>query len=218
MIISVFRIVEEALEETGTYLDAGDLTDLIIEQLTPIVQRGVRQESQKVASQRGEDRKSFELKVVRQVSQSLRPTIIRIIKATVAESNVGKLILRKKNLNFLRIKIPIFFSDLSNIEALFRTIIRALRPVVYAEVQKALSSATLSYNVDANALTDLIMKEISPFVREALKQEVRQVTVKAPPRPVPAPKATDLTSIFGISGKNIVKVDSPTHNYGYETK
>ena len=109
---------------------------------------------------------------------------------------------------------------MSNIEALFRTIIRALRPVVYAEVQKALSSATLSYNVDANALTDLIMKEISPFVREALKQEVRQVTIKAPtrPRPAPAAKATDLTSIFGISGKNIVKVDSPTHNYGYETK
>ena len=94
--ISVFRIVEEALEETGTYLDAGDLTDLIIEQLTPIVQRGVRQESQKVASQRGEDRKRFELTVVRQVSQSLRPTIIRIIKATVAESDVGKLSSRKK--------------------------------------------------------------------------------------------------------------------------
>ena len=108
---------------------------------------------------------------------------------------------------------------MSNIEALFRTIIRALRPVVYAEVQKALSLATLSYNVDANALTDLIMKEISPFVREALKQEVRQLTVEAPvfiqPKP---PRATDLTSIFGISGKNIVKVDSPTHNYGYETK
>ena len=122
--------------------------------------------------------------------------------------------------NFCNTESPIFFSDLSNIEALFRTIIRALRPVVYAEVQKALSSATLSYNVDANALTDLIMKEISPFVREALKQEVRQVTIKAPtrPRPAPAPKATDLTSIFGISGKNIVKVDSPTHNYGYETK
>ena len=112
-----------------------------------------------------------------------------------------------------------FLSDLSNIEGLFRTIIRALRPVVYAEVQKALSTATLSYNVDANALTDLIMKEISPFVLEALKQEVRQVTVKAPPRrPAPAPKGTDLTSIFGISGKNVVKVDSPTHNYGYETK
>ena len=65
------------------------------------------------------------------------------------------------------------FSDLSNFEGLFRTIIKALRPVVYQEVQKALSASYNSYNVDANELSELIMTELTPFVREALTQEVQ---------------------------------------------
>merc|ERR1712012_751098 len=149
----VFRIVEEALQETyTTYLDAGDLTELIISELIPIVEEGVQQESENVlASQNGEEKRRFELRVVQEVSQSLRPTIIRIIQATIAQSSV----------------------DLSNFEALFRTIIKALRPVVYQEVQKALSASYNSYNVDANELSELIMTELTPFVREALTQEVQ---------------------------------------------
>ena len=88
----VFRIVEEALQETyTTYLDAGDLTELIITELIPIVEEGVQQESENVlASQNGEEKRRFELRVVQEVSQSLRPTIIRIIQATIAQSSVGK--------------------------------------------------------------------------------------------------------------------------------
>ena len=79
----VFRVVEQVLIETSsTYLDAGDLTDLIITQLTPIIEQGVSNESANL--QENADLQNFELQVVQEVSQSLKPTIIRIIQVTVA--------------------------------------------------------------------------------------------------------------------------------------
>ena len=78
-----FRVVEQVLIETSsTYLDAGDLTDMIITQLTPIIDQGVSNESANL--QESVDLQNFELQVVQEVSQSLKPTIIRIIQATVA--------------------------------------------------------------------------------------------------------------------------------------
>ena len=83
----VFREVEQVLIETSsTYLDAGDLTDLIITQLTPIVEQGVSNESANL--QESVDLQNFELQVVQEVSQSLKPTIIRIIQVTVAGMHV----------------------------------------------------------------------------------------------------------------------------------
>ena len=55
-----FRVVEQALIETSsTYLDAGELTDLIITQLTPIVEQGVSNESANL--QESVDLQNFEL-------------------------------------------------------------------------------------------------------------------------------------------------------------
>merc|ERR1711988_2020447 len=148
----VFRVVEQALIETSsTYLDAGDLTDLIITQLTPIVEQGVSNESANL--QESVDLQNFELQVVQEVSQSLKPTIIRIIQVTVAESSV----------------------DLSNFEALFETIITALKPVVYTEVDRALTSSKYANKIDPNTLAQKIILEISPYVREALQKEVKRI-------------------------------------------
>jgi len=148
----VFRVVEQALIETSsTYLDAGDLTDLIITQLTPIVEQGVSNESANL--QESVDLQNFELQVVQEVSQSLKPTIIRIIQVTVAESSV----------------------DLSNFEVLFETIITALKPVVYTEVDRALTSSKYANKIDPNTLAQKIILEISPYVREALQKEVKRI-------------------------------------------
>ena len=57
-------------------------TDLITTQLTPIVEQGVSKESANL--QESVDLQNFELQVVQEVSQSLKPTIIRIIQVTVA--------------------------------------------------------------------------------------------------------------------------------------
>ena len=44
----VFQIVTEVLEETNTnYLDAGELTDLIVVELTPVIEQGVNEEAER---------------------------------------------------------------------------------------------------------------------------------------------------------------------------
>ena len=99
----VFRVVEEALIETSTtHLDSGDLTDMIIMQLTPIVEQGVQQESQALLASQAAD---LEDQVVRQVISSLKTTVIRIVQATVSTSGV----------------------DLTNVDSLLQTILIQLK-------------------------------------------------------------------------------------------
>ena len=99
----VFRVVEEALIETSTtHLDSGDLTDMIIMQLTPIVEQGVQQESQALLASQAAD---LEDQVVKQVISSLKTTVIRIVQATVSTSGV----------------------DLTNVDSLLQTILIQLK-------------------------------------------------------------------------------------------
>ena len=65
--------------------------------------------------------------------------------------------------------------DLSNFEVLFETIITALKPVVYTEVDRALASSKYANKIDANALAQKIILEITPYVREALQKEVQKI-------------------------------------------
>ena len=58
-------------------------------------------------------------------------------------------------------------------------------------------------------LRPMIIKELQ-IIKSSLRAPV-------PPPPQPRPSGgSDLLSIFGVNGKNTVKVDTPTHNYGYE--
>merc|ERR1712141_622742 len=146
----VFRVVEEALIETSTtHLDSGDLTDMIIMQLTPIVEQGVQQESQALLASQAAD---LEDQVVRQVISSLKTTVIRIVQATVSTSGV----------------------DLTNVESLLQTILIQLKPVVRQEVENALRVTSVT-GINAESLTNRIVLEITPFVRQALQQEVQKV-------------------------------------------
>merc|ERR1711953_872503 len=148
----VFNVVTEVLRETGTtYLDAGELTDLIILQLTPVIESGVNEEAQALIANSLAQKSKLEDDIVLEITTSLRPTIIRIIQASVQSS------------------------DLSDIESLFRAILSRLRIVVLKEVQDALASSPLNSNIDANQLTDRIMLELTPFVRQALEAEVQKL-------------------------------------------
>jgi hypothetical protein len=91
--------------------------------------------------------------VVQLIITDLRPTILRIIQATVSSSSV----------------------DLSNTEGLLKTILVQLRPVVLQEVRSALSQSQVAGNINANSLTDRIILEMTPFVRQALQNEVQKV-------------------------------------------
>ncbi len=104
---------------------------LFIDQITPFVQQALRQEVQEQKKKNDQLRKANEDRVVRTIISELRPTFVRIIQATVAQS------------------------DLTNYEGLFQTIIVQLRPVVLAEVRTALQ--TSSYTFDAQVLTNRIM-------------------------------------------------------------
>jgi len=144
----VFQIVTEVLEITSTtYLDAGELTETIMVQLKPIIELGVSEESEKVLNQQLGVQKN---NLVLQISTELKPTIISIIKATVAQS------------------------DLSNLDGLLEAILKQLRPVVLRACEAGLAASSL--NLDANELADEIMIQITPFVSSSLEQEAQKAT------------------------------------------
>merc|ERR1712241_107447 len=93
---------------------------------------------------------NLENKVVRQVTTELRPTVIQVVQATVSSAGV----------------------DTSDIGKLLETILVQLRPVVLNEVRNALKTST--YPLDAQSLTVRIVKELRPFVSEALKKELAE--------------------------------------------
>jgi hypothetical protein len=213
----VFQVVGEVLSKSSaTYLDAGGLTDLIVMELTPVIEDGVQEEAtqvqlslrnqeeqqrleqqrleqqrleqqrlkqqkleqQRLVQQRLEQqrleqqrleqqrleqqrleqqrRQEFEANVVTRITNELRPTIIRIIQATVASSP----------------------GSLSNYDTLLQTILTHLRPVVYREVETALATSSLKIKLNADTLTDRIMRDITPFVRQALDQEVQKASAE----------------------------------------
>jgi len=144
----VFQIVTEVLEITSTtYLDAGELTETIMIQLKPIIELGVSEESEKVLNQQLGVQKN---NLVLQISTELKPTIISVIKAAVAQS------------------------DLSNLDGLLETILKQLRPVVLRACEAGLAASNL--NLDANELADEIMIQITPFVSSSLEQEAQKAS------------------------------------------
>ena len=114
---------------------------------------------------------------------------IRVVQATVSSAGV----------------------DTSDTRKLLETILVQLRPVVLNEVRNALRTST--YPLDAQSLTIRIIKNLRPFVAEALKKELAKRPAPTP-APIPAPSG-GLSSIFG-NGENFVKVESPDINYNYE--
>merc|ERR1712213_279510 len=148
----VFQVVTEVLRETGTTsLDAGELTDLIVLRLTPVTEQGVNQEAQAIIASSLAQKAKLEDEIVLEITTNLRPTIIRIIQASVQSS------------------------DLSDIDSLFQAILKRLRLVVLNEVQTALANSPLSLDIDANQLTDRIMIELTPFVKQDLEAAVEKL-------------------------------------------
>ncbi len=97
----------------------------------PFVRQALEQEVQKQQAKVEQQKAQQKAQVVKTIIAELRPTIIRIIQATVAQS------------------------DLSNYKALFQTIITQLWPVVPSSVQNVLT--TSSYRFDTQVLKDQIM-------------------------------------------------------------
>jgi len=68
-----------------------------------------------------------------------------------------------------------------------------------------------------NVLMQRIGQALRPLILRQIQVYKQSQVPVVKPRPQP-PQTTGggLTSIFGVSGKNTVKFDSPQNNYGYE--
>merc|ERR1712051_1088496 len=129
---------------------------------------------------------NLENQVVKQVTTELRPTVIQVVQATTSSAGI----------------------DTSDVGKLLETILVQLRPVVLNEVRNALKTST--YPLDAQSLTVRIVKELRPFVSEALKKELAKVSVKAQGQVISEVKAElepavikVIESVVGASGVDL---------------
>ena len=68
-----------------------------------------------------------------------------------------------------------------------------------------------------NVLMQRIVAALKPIILREIQVYKQSQVVVRPPAPAPKPVTSGgLTGIFGVSGKNTVKFDSPNNNYGYE--
>jgi len=111
--------------------------------------------TQTVTSLVGNRVADLESQVVKQVTTELKPTVIQVVQATTQSAGI----------------------DTSDAAKLLETILVQLRPVVLNEVRNALK--TSDYPLDAQSLTVRIVKELRPFVSEALKKELAKVNAEA---------------------------------------
>merc|ERR1712226_407718 len=129
--------------------NAQSLTGRIVKELTPFVRRGVGNQILELQKQQ----QATATKIVTSVIQDLRPTIIRIIKESVRN----------------------YKGDLSKYGNLVETILTQLRPVVLAEVRRALATSTDPghSHLKADDLTEKIMLRLRGFVEEGVQEQVR---------------------------------------------
>merc|ERR1711899_279474 len=97
----------------------------------------------------GQEKKITADQIVNQVVTELKPTVITVIKTTVANSTV----------------------DIKTYGNLVDVILTQLKPVVTAAVNNALATSPHDH-LDANELITRILQKLRPFVEEALRKEV----------------------------------------------
>ena len=133
--------------------NAENLTARIVKELTPFVRRGVGAQIAALQAQLAQQEKITAEKIVSSVIRDLRPIIIRIIKESVRN----------------------YKGDLSKYGNLVETIMLQLRPVVLAEVRRALAASTDPghNNLSAEELTNKIMLQLRGFVEEGVQEQVK---------------------------------------------
>lgn len=130
------------------HLDANELITRILVELRPFVVEAIRKEVVNKQPQITEE------DIVKIVIKQLEGTVIRVIKSAVAASTDKDL--------------------LRNQEKLVQTIIVQMRPVVFQAVERALVASNV-HGLNKNTLTDRIVTELTPFVRRAVGQHIKEL-------------------------------------------
>ena len=116
----------------------------------------------------------------------------------------------------------------SSVEIIVGSILDDIRPSVRQTVRTMISTRFEIFNVDDSSfvekITGRVIQQITEYTREQVEYFMEQSKIPAQPaKPVlnkswpPAVGSGSLQSIFGISGANNVKVETPGYQYAYVT-
>merc|ERR1711992_123921 len=187
----VFKAVSVALKSSPYKLDAEKLTVRIIIEITPSIESGVQAEVEAVKAQ--------------QVSQDLADEIV-----AWAPGRLSRLIKRRV--------AALLSSETRNLPD--SVIVDRIVAGMQGDIISAIKGNDKYRVVVGKKGFDVLMQRIIAALKPIILREIQfykssQVVVKPVPQPKPV-SSGGLTGIFGISGKNTVKFDSPANNYGYE--
>merc|ERR1712004_657492 len=190
----VFNAVSVALKSSPYKLDAEKLTVRIIIEITPSIESGVQAEVEAVKAQ--------------QVSQDLADEIV-----AWAPGRLTGLIKRRV--------AALLSSETRNLPD--SVIVDRIVAGMQGDIIKAIEGNDKYRVVVGKQGFDVLMQRITAALKPIILREIQfykssQVVVKPVPAPQPKPVSSGggLTGIFGVSGKNTVKFDSPDNRYGYE--
>ena len=189
----VLQAVRRALQSSSLNLDAQNMVVKIIIQLTPSIETGVQKEVQ-VAQVAKE-----------QQIQALYDEILAIIPPSM--SGVVK----------QKVSVLMQQADSQNLpeSVLVERIIASLQGDVIGAIE---ADSRFRVVVNSNGFAQLmqrIMSALRPIIIQEIQIFKSSLVVQQPVQPVQS--SGSLSSIFGVGGRNTVKVNTPAFNYGYET-
>lgn len=214
----VLQAVRTALKTSPYKLDAQKLSVRIIIELTPFVETGVEQQVQAVKEQNSG--------LIQTIVDRLRPAIINTVKGI--EGNAISEDLMNEIVSVISLRMKGLIKQ--RVDALMKTDSslpdNVLADRVLASMQQDIIGAIVrdpKYRaVEGKKGFGLLMQKILDVLRPIVLQEIQlwrsANTVKVEKPAPPVQSSGSLTSVFGVSGQNFVKVDTPAFNYGYETR
>lgn len=203
-------------------LDAEKLTVRIIIEITPSIESGVLQEVEAVKATQSQVNDGL----IQLLIDDLKPAILGInanddqISQDLADEIVAWAPGRLGGLIKQRVS-ALLSSENRNLpdSVIVDRVVAGMQGDIINAIENHDKYRVVINKKGFNVLMQRIVAALKPIIlREVQLYKQSQVQVVQPkPQPQPAPQTGGgLTSIFGVSGKNTVKFDSPTNNYGYE--
>ena len=220
MIIFI-KAVSVALKSSPYKLDAEKLTVRIIIEITPSIESGVQAEVEAVKAQQVSQVNDG---LIQTIVDRLNPALLGLdfaqveqISQDLADEIVAWAPGRLSGLIKRRVA-ALLSSETRNLPD--SVIVDRIVAGMQGDIISAIKGNDKYRVVVGKKGFDVLMQRIIAALKPIILREIQvykssQVVVKPAPQPKPV-SSGGLTGIFGISGKNTVKFDSPANNYGYE--
>lgn len=218
---TIFQAVQIALQAVPHQFSADDITIRIIIEITPSIEIGVDEQVEVVKEQQND---SFLIDLINRlkpaivntvgnlgaISDDLLDEIVRVIPGRVSP------VVTQKVANLMRQPGSDSLSD----SVLAQRVVDDMNGDIIQAIRDDDTYKVIIGTDDLEGVLRRIKDALRPIIlRQIAAYRLANPVVVPKPVPPPAPVATNtggLTSIFGISGQNKVRVNSPNANYGYE--